>query len=45
VLNAAKATQLLGIASLGDLAEGTGDEKMAGQVLEEVSKPVPCATP
>ena len=32
--------RLVGIASLGDLAVDTGDEKMAGKVLEEVSKPV-----
>jgi len=32
--------RLVGIASLGDLAVGTSNEKMAGKVLEEVSKPV-----
>lgn len=36
--------RLVGIASLGDLAVDTGDEKMAGKVLEQVSKPVHQAT-
>lgn len=31
--------RLVGIVSLGDLAVDTRDEKMAGKVLEEVSKP------
>jgi CBS domain-containing protein len=31
--------RLVGIVSLGDLAVDTGDEKMSGKVLEEVSKP------
>ncbi|HEV8717865.1 MAG TPA: CBS domain-containing protein [Candidatus Binatia bacterium] len=33
---------LVGIVSLGDLAVGTGDQKLAGEVLEQVSEP---ATP
>lgn len=39
VLNRDK--RLVGIVSLGDLAVETGDEKMAGQVLEGVSEPAP----
>jgi CBS domain-containing protein len=31
--------QVAGIVSLGDLAVQTGDDKLSGQVLEEVSKP------
>jgi CBS domain-containing protein len=31
--------QLVGIVSLGDIAIGTRDEQLAGQVLEEVSAP------
>jgi CBS domain-containing protein len=31
--------QLVGIVSLGDLAVDTGNDKMSGQVLEEVSEP------
>ncbi len=31
--------RLVGIVSLGDLAVGTGDEKLAGEVLEVVSEP------
>ena len=31
--------RLVGIVSLGDLAVSTGDEKLAGEVLEVVSKP------
>ena len=31
--------RLVGIASLGDLAVDSGDEKMVGQILEDVSKP------
>jgi CBS domain-containing protein len=37
VLNRDK--RLVGIVSLGDLAVGTGDEKLAGKTLEEVSLP------
>ncbi len=37
VLNRDK--QLVGIVSLGDLAVGTGDEKLAGEVLKRVSEP------
>ena len=37
VLNREK--RLVGIVSLGDLAVRTGKEKMAGEVLERVSKP------
>jgi CBS domain-containing protein len=37
VLNRDK--QLVGIVSLGDLAVHTGDERQAGQTLEQVSKP------
>ena len=37
VLNRDK--RLVGIISLGDLAVETGDEKMAGQTLEQVSLP------
>jgi CBS domain-containing protein len=32
--------RLVGIVSLGDLAVETGDEKLAGQTLEQVSEPV-----
>jgi CBS domain-containing protein len=32
--------RMIGIASLGDLAVTTGNEELAGEVLEEVSKPV-----
>ena len=39
------ARRLVGIASLGDLAVHTGDEKMVGKVLEQVSKPVHQGTP
>jgi hypothetical protein len=40
VLNRQK--QIVGILSLGDLAvHDGGDEKLAGEVLEEVSKPKP----
>lgn len=31
--------RLVGIVSLGDLAVGTGDQKLAGKVLEQVSEP------
>ncbi len=31
--------RLVGIVSLGDLALGTGDEKLAGEVLKRVSEP------
>jgi CBS domain-containing protein len=37
--------QLVGIASLGDLAVDTGDEKMSGEVLEQVSRPLHQGTP
>ena len=37
VLNRDK--RLVGIVSLGDLAVETGDEKLAGQTLEQVSEP------
>jgi CBS domain-containing protein len=37
VLNRDK--RLFGIVSLGDLAVETGDEKLAGKTLEEVSLP------
>lgn len=40
-----RANRLVGIASLGDLAVDTGDEKLAGKVLEHVSKPVHQGTP
>lgn len=30
---------LVGMVSLGDLAVGTGDQKLAGEVLEQVSEP------
>ncbi|MEW6296415.1 MAG: CBS domain-containing protein [Thermodesulfobacteriota bacterium] len=30
---------LVGIVSLGDLAVGTGDQQLAGEVLEQVSEP------
>jgi CBS domain-containing protein len=33
--------RLVGIVSLGDLAVETGDEKLAGETLEEVSLPPP----
>jgi CBS domain-containing protein len=38
VLNRDK--RLVGIVSLGDLAVETGDEKLAGETLEQVSEPV-----
>lgn len=38
ILNREK--QLVGIVSLGDLAVETGNEKLSGKVLEEVSEPV-----
>jgi hypothetical protein len=31
--------RLVGIVSLGDLAVDTGDEKLAGETLEQVSEP------
>jgi hypothetical protein len=31
--------RLVGIVALGDLAVQTGDEELAGEVLEEVSEP------
>jgi CBS domain-containing protein len=31
--------RLVGVVSLGDLAVGTGDERLAGEVLEHVSEP------
>jgi CBS domain-containing protein len=34
--------RLVGIVSLGDLAVGTGDQKLTGKVLQQVSEP---ATP
>ena len=37
VLNRDK--RLVGIVSLGDLAVATGDEKLAGEILERVSEP------
>src|SRR5262249_54837826 len=39
VLNRDK--QLVGIVSLGDLAIQTGDQQLAGQILEQVSEPAP----
>lgn len=35
--------RLVGIVSLGDLAVETGDEKLAGETLEQVSEPIPPA--
>jgi CBS domain-containing protein len=32
-------TRLVGIVSLGDLAVETGDDRLSGQVLEQVSEP------
>jgi len=39
VLNQDK--QLVGIVSLGDLAIQTGDQQLAGEILEQVSEPAP----
>lgn len=41
VLN--RSHQLVGLLSLGDLALTTGDEQLAGEVLERVSEPAPAA--
>jgi hypothetical protein len=31
--------ELVGIVSLGDVATATGDEKLSGEILEQVSEP------